>query len=94
MGKIIPTNSQFSVSSTKVLKVDRVLKNMNSLTDLGRHAADNLDVSDFVDLTDEEYRCFVCDDTILYPVHSLATAVTKTSRTYIAAKIGQLVGKK
>lgn len=49
-------------------------------------AANSLDVMNFLDPTDEEYRCFICDEVII--------VVTTTTKKFIASRIGQLVGKK
>ena len=65
----------------------------NLLPSTRRHAADHLKVNEFVDLTNDN-RCFVCDKLLSHSYYSLAEAITYSSKSYIAQKLGELVGKR
>lgn len=57
-----------------------------------RQIANNLEVNDFVDLT-EDNCCFVCDKVLSScSYYALTSALTNTSKASIAQKLGEVIG--
>ncbi|KAJ8672593.1 hypothetical protein QAD02_003852, partial [Eretmocerus hayati] len=54
----------------------------------------NLIINEFVDLTDDDYICYMCEQIINEPTHCLTTSMTLRSNVSIAQKLGQALGKR
>ncbi|XP_014223891.1 uncharacterized protein LOC106650419 [Trichogramma pretiosum] len=66
----------------------------NSKQSSKRHAADQFTNSDSIDVTnDTKNRCFVCDKPLHRFSYSLVNAATILTKTPVAGKIGEIVGK-
>lgn len=72
---------------------DKFILKSKNLMGTGRHAADNLQVNDFVDLTND-LKCFICDKVSTTAFYPFAKTVTSTTKTHLAQKLGNLMGKK